>query len=116
MAERDAGAQDRLSRTEVVPGTAGSGRLFDEQPMTAEPVECLGMTFASDAARRAYFMERLRELLPELRKRPDFPAAEDDAILRLSDPPWYTASPWYLLDGKRARLSKSSQRLTAGTT
>ena len=89
MAERDTGAQA------VVPGTAGSGRLFDEPPMTAEPVECLGMTFASDAARRAYFMERLRELLPELRKRPDFPAGEDDAILRLSDPPWYTASPWY---------------------
>ncbi len=83
MAERHAGAQDRIFRTEVVPGTAGSGRLFDEQPMTPEPVECLGMTFASDAARRAYFMERLRELLPELRKRPDFPAGEDDAILRL---------------------------------
>ena len=33
MAERDAGAQDRLSRTEVVPGTTGSGRLFDE-PVT----------------------------------------------------------------------------------
>ena len=93
MAERSADAQDRLLRTEVVPGTAGSGRLFDEQPTTSEPVECLGMTFASDAARRAYFIERLRELLPELRKRPDFPAGEDDAILRLSDPPWYTACP-----------------------
>ena len=93
MAERHAGAQDRLFRTEVVPGTAGSGRLFDEQPMMPEPVECLGMTFASDAARRAYFTERLRELLPELRKRPDFPAGDDDAILRLSDPPWYTACP-----------------------
>ena len=93
MAERDAGSQNKLFRTEVVPGTAGSGRLFDEQPMMPEPVECLGMTFASDAARRAYFMERLRELLPELRKRPDFPAGDDDAILRLSDPPWYTACP-----------------------
>ena len=93
MAERDDGSQNKLFRTEVVPGTAGSGRLFDEQAMTPEPVECLGMTFASDAARRAYFMERLRELLPELRKRPDFPAGDDDAILRLSDPPWYTACP-----------------------
>ena len=93
MAERDDGSQNKLFRTEVVPGTAGSGRLFDEQAMTPEPVECLGMTFASGAARRAYFMERLRELLPELRKRPDFPAGDDDAILRLSDPPWYTACP-----------------------
>ena len=93
MAERDVGGQDRLFRTEVAPGTAGSGRLFDEPPMTPEPVECLGMSFASDAARRAYFTERLLELLPELRKRPDFPAGDDDAILRLSDPPWYTACP-----------------------
>ena len=93
MAEPDAGAQDRLFRTEVVPGAAGSGRLFDEQPTPPAPVECLGMTFESDAARRAYFLERLRERLPELRKRPDFPAGEDEDILRLSDPPWYTACP-----------------------
>ena len=53
MAERDAGAQDPLSRIEVIPGTAGSGRLFDEPPMTPKPIECLGMTFPSDAARRA---------------------------------------------------------------
>ena len=32
---------------------------------------------------------------PELRKRPDFPAGEYEYedILRLSDPPWYTACP-----------------------
>ena len=52
MAERDAGAQDPLSRIEVIPGTAGSGRLFDEPPMTPKPIECLGMTFPSDAAAR----------------------------------------------------------------
>ena len=91
MAEPDAGAQERHSQTEVVPGADGSGRLFDEQPTTPAPVECLGMTFESDDARRAYFLERLRERLPELRKRPDFPAGEDTDILRLSDPPWYTA-------------------------
>ena len=51
------------------------------------------MTFASDDARRAHFLERLRELLPELCKRSDFPAGEDADILRLSDPPWYTACP-----------------------
>ena len=90
MAERASGAQER---SEVVPATAGSGRLFEERRKAAEPVECMGITFASGDARRAYFLERLRALLPELRKRPDFPAGEDEDILRLSDPPWYTACP-----------------------
>ena len=57
------------------------------------PVECLGLTFESDEARREYFIERLKEKLPELRQRPDFPVAEDEDILRLSDPPYYTACP-----------------------
>ena len=57
------------------------------------PVECLGMTFESDEARRAHFLRKLEEKLPELRKRPDFPVAKDDDILRLSDPPYYTACP-----------------------
>ena len=57
------------------------------------PVECLGMTFESDEARREYFLRRLKEKLPELRQRPDFPVAEDEDILRLSDPPYYTACP-----------------------
>ena len=56
-------------------------------------VECLGMTFKSQAARREYFLARLKEELPELRQRPDFPVAEDEDILRLSDPPYYTACP-----------------------
>ena len=51
------------------------------------------MTFESEEARRAYFLERLKTQLPELRKRPDFPTAEDEDILRLSDPPYYTACP-----------------------
>ena len=57
------------------------------------PVECLGMTFESDEARRKYFLEKLKEKLPELRQRPDFPVAENEDILRLSDPPYYTACP-----------------------
>ena len=56
-------------------------------------VECLGMTFESHAARREYFLARLKERLPELRQRPDFPVGEDEDILRLSDPPYYTACP-----------------------
>ena len=57
------------------------------------PVECLGKTFASEGERREHYLARLRELLPELRKRPDFPNGSDDDILRMSDPPWYTACP-----------------------
>lgn len=57
------------------------------------PVECLGLTFESDEARRQHFLERLRAELPELRKRPDFPKGKDEDILRMSDPPYYTACP-----------------------
>jgi 16S rRNA G966 N2-methylase RsmD len=53
------------------------------------------MTFESDEARRAYFLERLREKLkdPLFRKTEGFPKASDEDILRLSDPPYYTACP-----------------------
>lgn len=65
----------------------------DERAASTGPVECLGVTFESDEARRAHFLQKLKEKLPELRKRPDFPVAEDEDILRLSDPPYYTACP-----------------------
>ena len=57
------------------------------------PVECLGLTFESDEARRHHFLARLKEKLPALRRRHDFPQGDDEDILRLSDPPWYTACP-----------------------
>jgi len=57
------------------------------------PVTCLGMEFESDEARRAYFREELRKRLPELRKIEGFPIGEDDDIINLSDPPYYTACP-----------------------
>ena len=99
MAERDDSSQPRLFRTEMVPAKTGSGKLFDEQAVTSEPVECLGIRFESEDARRTHFLERLKEHLPELRKRPDFPLGEDDDILRLSDPPYYTACPNPFLTG-----------------
>ena len=67
--------------------------LLREAPAAAGPVECLGLTFESEAARRGHFLERLKAALPELRRRPDFPAAADEDVLRLSDPPYYTACP-----------------------
>ncbi|MFT7880928.1 MAG: DNA methyltransferase, partial [Sulfurimonas sp.] len=60
-----------------------------------KPVECLGMTFEKDEKRREYFLEKLREKLkdPEFRKIEGFPIGEDEDILALSDPPYYTACP-----------------------
>lgn len=66
---------------------------FEEVQITPQPVTCLGMTFESDEARRAYFREELRKKLPELRKIEGFPIGEDDDIINLSDPPYYTACP-----------------------
>jgi hypothetical protein len=59
------------------------------------PVECLGQTFENDEARRAYFLEQLREKLkdPAFRKIEGFPIGSDEDILALSDPPYYTACP-----------------------
>src|SRR6476661_2532651 len=59
------------------------------------PVECLGMTFESEDARRDYFLDRLREKLasPAFRQIEGFPIGADEDILRLSDPPYYTACP-----------------------
>ena len=61
----------------------------------AGPVECLGLMFPDDAARRQYFLGILRAKLkdPEFRKIEGFPHGSDDDILALSDPPYYTACP-----------------------
>jgi len=71
--------------------------LFDLEPAAKPqgPVECLGMTFENDEKRREYFLEKLREKLkdPEFRKIEGFPIGEDEDILALSDPPYYTACP-----------------------
>ncbi|MCZ2153087.1 MAG: site-specific DNA-methyltransferase [Bryobacterales bacterium] len=58
-------------------------------------VECLGKTFPNHEARRAYFLETLRDKLrePTFRAIPGFPIGDDEDILALSDPPYYTACP-----------------------
>lgn len=58
-------------------------------------VECLGMTFPSEQARREHFLKLLAEKLkdPEFRKIEGFPDGTDEAILAMSDPPYYTACP-----------------------
>lgn len=62
---------------------------------TAGPVECLGQTFPSDQARREHYLKLLAEKLkdPEFRKQEGFPQGTDEAILAMSDPPYYTACP-----------------------
>lgn len=59
------------------------------------PVECLGQTFENEDARREHFTKLLSEKLkdPEFRKIEGFPIGTDEAILELSDPPYYTACP-----------------------
>src|SRR5205085_2530021 len=59
------------------------------------PVECFGVTFPNDEARRAHFTEKLREKLkdPAFRKIEGFPIGSDEDILAMSDPPYYTACP-----------------------
>jgi len=59
------------------------------------PVECLGQIFPSDQARREHFRKLLAEKLkdPEFRKQEGFPQGTDEAILAMSDPPYYTACP-----------------------
>lgn len=70
-------------------------RLFEMPVKTQKPVECLGITFENDGARRAYFTEKLRQKLqdPEFRQIEGFPIGSDEDILTLSDPPYYTACP-----------------------
>jgi len=89
--------QRRLFKEKLVPADPGSEELFKTEydAGNSEPVECLGMTFENDQKRREYFLERLREKLkdPEFRKIEGFPIGEDEDILALSDPPYYTACP-----------------------
>lgn len=68
---------------------------FEEVQPKADngPVVCLGMTFKNDEERREYFREELRKKLPELKKIEGFPIGDDEDIIALSDPPYYTACP-----------------------
>lgn len=59
------------------------------------PVECLGQTFENDSARRTYYLGLLAKMLedPAFRQQEGFPQGTDEAILAMSDPPYYTACP-----------------------
>lgn len=69
--------------------------FFQNQKTTTCPVECLGQTFPSEQARREHFTKLLAEKLkdPAFRKTEGFPQGTDEAILTMSDAPYYTACP-----------------------
>jgi len=70
--------------------------LFQHSPLTnGGSVECLGLKFPSEEARREHFTAVLAEKLrdPVFRKTDGFPKGTDAAILAMSDPPYYTACP-----------------------
>ncbi|MGY0012769.1 DNA methyltransferase [Bacillus anthracis] len=75
------------------------------------PVVCLGMKFENDEARREYFRNELRKKLPELKEIEGFPIGEDEDIIALSDPPYYTAcpNPWineFIREWEREKVEK----------
>ena len=80
---------------------SGQDEMFEKsyeeelEARRSQPVDCLGLTFESHEKRREFFVEKLRQKLkdPEFRKIDGFPIGEDEDILSLSDPPYYTACP-----------------------
>lgn len=74
-------------------------KMNDLFPLTASdasgPVEVFGRRFESVAEMRSFYQNELKKLLSnkEFRSKPGFPAGSDEDILRMSDPPFYTACP-----------------------
>lgn len=88
--------QKKSSSIKTIPNDLEKMIPFDEEVVSYDgPVKCLGLEFENDDARRDYFTEELRKKLqdPEFRKIEGFPIGEDEDILKLSDPPYYTACP-----------------------
>jgi DNA modification methylase len=69
--------------------------LVDQVSSASGPVKCLGVSFENETARRTHFLEILKEKLKDAAYRsiPGFPIGTDEDILRISDPPYYTACP-----------------------
>jgi DNA methylase len=69
--------------------------LIESRKAESGPVECFGQRFPSDQARREHFLNLLAQKLdePAFRQQPGFPKGTDEAILAMSDPPYYTACP-----------------------
>ena len=80
-------------------------------------ISVLGKTFNTEEDRRNYFREELRKKLPELKQMEGFPIGEDDDILNLSDPPYYTAcpNPWlkdFISEWEKSKRHISRKQVT----
>ena len=76
-----------------------------------DKVICLGKEFNSEEERREYFRNELRAKLPELKKIEGFPIGEDEDIINLSDPPYYTACPNPWLNDFIAEWEKEKEKI-----
>ena len=76
-----------------------------------EKITCLGKEFNSDDDRREYYRNELRTKLPELKKIEGFPIGEDEDIINLSDPPYYTACPNPWLNDFIAEWEKEKENI-----
>jgi len=87
--------------------------LFTEKSENLDkgPVICLGKTFHSEEERREYFRNQLRIKLPELKEIEGFPIGEDEDIINLSDPPYYTACPNPWLNDFIAEWEKEKENI-----
>lgn len=89
------------------------GELWYQDPKREQPVTVLGHTFKNDEERRQWFREELRKMLPELKQMEGYPIGEDDDIINLSDPPYYTACPNPWLNDFIAEWEKEKKQLEA---
>lgn len=76
-----------------------------------DKIICLGKEFNSEDERRDYYRNELRAKLPELKKIEGFPIGEDEDIINLSDPPYYTACPNPWLNEFIAEWEKEKERI-----
>jgi len=99
-------------------GVDDIAKIPDSKFSDSKLITCLGKEFNSEDERREYFRNELRTKLPELKKIEGFPIGEDEDIINLSDPPYYTAcpNPWlndFIAEWEREKieLEKQGKRL-----
>lgn len=80
---------------ESIVATDTQADFFAHLDPANQPETCLGQTFPNAAARREHFRALLAKKLkdPAFRAIEGFPKGSDEAILSLSDPPYYCACP-----------------------
>jgi DNA modification methylase len=81
-----------------------------------DKIICLGKEFNSEEERREYFRNELRAKLPVLKKIEGFPIGEDEDIINLSDPPYYTACPNPWLNDFIAEWEKEKENIPGRRT